>query len=530
MRMVSNNLPPSSDVKSELEERLHFETLLANISSDFVNLPVDKIDREIESVLKRIAEVLDIDRCSVAQLNEDRSKLRVTHGYAVPGVAPMPDIILDDNLPWYKQQLSNCEPILLTSIDDLPKDASHERMHLLQGGIQSTALIPLHVGGTFLGAVGFAALKMPRQWPDSLIQRLKLLSEIFANTLERKRKEQDLLNAIQEISELKEKLEAENNYLREEIQLQYLHEEIIGQSSPMKNVLKLVEQVAKMDTTVLILGETGTGKELIAHAIHSLSPRNKQPQITVNCGALPEHLIESELFGHEKGAFTGADLKRIGRFEVADGSTIFLDEIGELSLALQVKLLRVLQQKQFERLGSQKTIETDVRVIAATNRDLLESVNKGEFRADLFYRLNVFPIVVPPLRDRQEDIPTLVFFFLKHFCKKMDKQIDNISKSTMNSLYNHKWPGNVRELKNTIERAVIITPGNTLQIELQSNQPTTGNQLLTFEEGQRQHILRTLKHTSWRIRGQHGAAEILGLKPTTLESKMAKLGIIRPNR
>jgi len=346
----------------------------------------------------------------------------------------------------------------------------------------------------------------------------------------RKTKEQELLKAFSEIQELKDRLEAENTYLREEISLQYLHEEFIGQSQTIKKVLNLAEQVAKMDTTVLILGETGTGKELLAQAIHNLSHRKKHPKVTVNCAALPANLVESELFGHERGAFTGAENKRIGRFELADGSSLFLDEIGELSLALQVKLLRVLQEKQFERVGGQKTITSDVRVIAATNRNLLQAVDAGEFRTDLYYRLNVFPITIPPLRDRREDIPPLVWFFVRSFCEKMGKHIDSISRSSMDALCNHHWPGNVRELQNAIERAIIITTGNTLQIELPGEQNIYRNQTRTLDDVQKEYILNTLRATQWRIRGKNGAAEILGLKPTTLESRMAKLDIHRPHK
>jgi formate hydrogenlyase transcriptional activator len=393
---------------SSIEERLQFETLLADLSTKFVNLPADKIDMEIETALQRITEALNIDRCSVAQFTDDRNKLRVTHAYAVPGVTPMPDLVLNEQQPWYSKRLYRCEPVVMKSIEDLPEEAVVERAHCLQQGIKSSALIPLAVGGSFLGVVGFASLKSGRQWPDVLVQRLNMLGVVFANALMRKTKEQELFKAFSEIQDLKDRLEAENTYLREEISLQYLHEEFIGQSDAIKSVLNQAEQVAKLDTTVLILGETGTGKELMAQAIHKISKRRNKPKVTLNCAALPPNLVESELFGHEKGAFTGADNKRIGRFELADGSTLFLDEIGELSLAMQVKLLRVLQEKQFERVGGQKTISSDVRVIAATNRDLLQAIDMGEFRIDLYYRLNVFPIVIPPLRQRSADIPPLV--------------------------------------------------------------------------------------------------------------------------
>ncbi len=526
--MTKKNKSLSHASANFLEERLQFETLLADLSTRFVNLPAGKIDMEIEAWLQRIAEVLNIDRCSVAQFSDDRSRLRVTHSFVIPGVTPMPNLILNEQQPWYSYKLYRCESIVMSNLDELPEEAAVEKAYCLQQGIKSSVLIPLAVGGSFLGVVGFACLNSERQWPDVLVQRLNLLGEVFANALMRKTAEHKLHKAFSEIRNLKDRLEAENIYLREEIKLQYSHEEFIGQSDTIKGVLSQAEQVAKMDTTVLILGETGTGKELLAQAIHRLSRRKERPMVTVNCAALPSNLVESELFGHEKGAYTGADSKRIGRFELADGSSLFLDEIGELSLALQVKLLRVLQEKQFERLGGQETIISDVRMIAATNRNLLQAVHMGEFRMDLYYRLNVFPIVIPPLRDRRTDIPPLVWFFVRSFCEKMGKRIDNISRTSMNALCNYHWPGNVRELKNAIERAIIITTGSTLQVEPPRNQGVFRNHPRTLEEVQKEHILDILQLTKWRIRGINGAAEILGLKPTTLESRMAKIGIHRP--
>jgi len=522
---------PDTTPTALLEERLQFETLLADLSTKFVNLPAGEIDLKIETVLQRITEALNIDRCSVAQFTDSHNKLRITHAYSKPGIPPMPDPVLNEQHPWYNRKLHRCEPIVMTRVEDLPKEATVERTYCLQQGIKSSVLIPLAVGGSFLGVAGFASIKTRRQWPEALVQRLNMLGVVFANALMRKTKEQELLKAFTEIQYLKDRLEAENIYLREEINLQYLHEEFIGQSDSIKNVLNQVEKVAKMDTTVLILGETGTGKELLAQAIHKLSHRINRQKITVNCAALAPDLIESELFGHERGAFTGAETKRIGRFELANGSSLFFDEVGELSLALQVKLLRVLQEKQFERLGGQKTITTDVRVIAATNKDLRKAVQNGEFRNDLYYRLNVFPITIPPLRDRSTDIPPLVWFFVRNFCEKMGKRIDSISRSSMNALCSYHWPGNVRELQNAIERAIIITTGSTLQIELpEEKQSGLKREARTLAETQKEYILDILKTTRWRIRGKYGAAKILGLKPTTLESRMAKLGIFRPKK
>jgi formate hydrogenlyase transcriptional activator len=366
------------------------------------------------------------------------------------------------------------------------------------------------------------------------ITERKLLAEALQkahNELERRVADRtvELETALSEIKTLKDRLEAENVYLRQEIAMKHQFAAIIGQSDGLKYVLYRAEQVAPLNTTVLILGETGTGKELIAAAIHDLSPRKDRPLITVNCAALPGNLMESELFGREKGAFTGADTRQIGRFEVAHGSTLCLDEIGELPLELQAKLLRVIQHNEFERLGSSQTIKVDVRIVATTNRDLEEEVKEGRFRQDLYYRLNVFPITVPPLRQRKEDIPLLVQAFVARYARKLGKQITSIQKETMQVLQNYPWPGNIRELESIIERAVILCPGPALQLadklEIESLPFSAG--MNTLEEVERTQIVKTLLQTHWRIEGKDGAAAILGLNPSTLRARMHKLGIVR---
>lgn len=345
-----------------------------------------------------------------------------------------------------------------------------------------------------------------------------------------KKTNHDLQIALTELETLKEKLEEENKYLQQEIKLDHNFEEIISQSKKFKKVLSQVEQVADTDATVLILGESGTGKELIARAIHNLSDRNNSAMVKVNCAALPSTLIESELFGHEKGAFTGALHQKIGRFELADQGTIFLDEIGELPLELQSKLLRVLQENEFERIGNSITTVVDVRVIAATNKELKEEIEKGNFREDLYYRLNVFPIELPPLRERKEDIPILVKHFLLKYGLKFGKKIESISNESINKLSNYSWPGNVRELENVIERAVIITKGTKLHIgdyfeNLISNDDQSINTLL---ENERKHILKALEASNWKISGENGAAKILDVKRTTLDARIKKLNITKP--
>nr|WP_284151272.1 sigma 54-interacting transcriptional regulator [Desulfofustis limnaeus] len=333
--------------------------------------------------------------------------------------------------------------------------------------------------------------------------------------------------ALAEIKALKAQLEAETAYLQEEIKLEYDHEKIIGHSNSLKYVFHKIEQIASSDTTVLVLGETGTGKELIARAIYGLSLRKNRPLIKVNCATLPANLIESELFGHVKGAFTGAQARHSGRFEIANGATLFLDEIGELPVDLQAKLLRVIQDGEFERLGDSRTVKVDVRVIAATNRDLEEMVRKGVFREDLWYRLNVFPITMPPLRERLDDIPLLVDFYVKKIAKRMGKTITHIPAGVMEELKSYRWPGNIRELENVLERAVINSSGPKLQLADQLRKPTRflSRGTETLEAVERNYILRVLDQTNWKVSGKNSAAEILGLDRSTLRARMIKLNI-----
>ncbi len=349
---------------------------------------------------------------------------------------------------------------------------------------------------------------------------------------ERKRAEESLQGTYAEIKLLKDRLQAENIYLQQEVAQEYNFGEIIGQSNALSYVFFRVEQVAPMNATVLLLGETGTGKGVVARAIHSSSTRKDRPLITINCTTLPATLVESELFGRERGAFTGSDARQIGRFELADGGTIFLDEIGEMPLELQSKLLRVIQDGEFERLGSPRTIKTDVRIIAATNRSLEEEIRNGRFREDLFYRLNVFPITMPPLRQRKEDIPLLVNHFVAKFNKKIGKKITTISKETLNALQEYFWPGNVRELESVIERAVITSQGTALQVldrfdTFRKVEEPIGQDVKALAKLEHDHILLVLQKTGWRIEGNKGAAVLLDLNPSTLRARMRKYGILR---
>jgi formate hydrogenlyase transcriptional activator len=362
--------------------------------------------------------------------------------------------------------------------------------------------------------------------------------------LERDQAAEKLSAALAELERLKNRLQAENIYLQEEIQKEHNFEEMVGKSPALLALLKNVERAALTDATVLISGETGSGKELIARALHSRGPRRNRPLVKVNCGAVPASLLESELFGHVKGAFTGAIERRVGRFELADGGTLFLDEIGELPLDTQVKLLRVLQEQEFEPVGSSKTVRVDVRIIAATNRDLAEEARAGRFRSDLFYRLNVVPLTVPPLRDRRSDIPLLVTYFLSRFAKKFGRPANGVSRETMDRLMNYPWPGNIRELQNIVERAVVLSPGPILALDADflpvvattAAPPAAGDEgtvspslrFVSLDDVERRHIQAVLGQTGGVIEGPNGAAQILALHPNTLRSRMKKLGISHP--
>ncbi len=355
-------------------------------------------------------------------------------------------------------------------------------------------------------------------------------AELVLARQEAEKRKQAAETDLFEIKMLKEHLESERAYLKEEIKLEHNHDNIIGKSDALKYVLYKVEQIAQTNTTVLILGETGTGKELVARAIHDFSKRKNRALVKVNCAALPSNLIESELFGHEKGAFTGSMSQRLGRFEIADRATLFLDEIGELPLEIQPKLLRVIQDGEFERLGSSRTIKVDARIVTATNRNLEEEVQKGRFREDLWYRLNVFPITMPPLRDRIEDIPLLVEYYIQKIAKRMGKTTNIIPKNVMNTLQNYHWPGNIRELENVLERAVINSSGPKLHLVDDLNKPFAylSKNLKTLEAVERDYIVRMLEQTHWKVSGQNSAAQILGLNRSTLRARMRKLDIRKP--
>ena len=523
-----------SKAEKLLRERLEFEKFMADLSGRFIALSPDRVDDEIRNALKKVLEFFRIDRCNLLRLLPGERVFQVMHSADVSGVSPYPiGTPRPASLyPWLIKQLSvHYEITSFAKLEDLPAEAAIDKMNLEKVGIRSGLYIPIAALGSTEYCLGITSAGNDRTCPGEYIPRLRLLGELFVNTLERSMGERLLQEQLEEIKRLKLQLEKENVYLREEIKTGQGFRNIVGNSDALQYVSFRVRQVAPTDATVLILGETGTGKGLAAHAIHELSARKDRPMITVNCAALPANLIESELFGREKGAFTGAHTKQVGRFEIANGGTIFLDEIGEMPLELQAKLLRVLQEGEFERLGSPRTIKVDVRVIASTSRDLREEVQKRRFREDLYYRLNVFPISMPPLRLRRDDIPVLVRHFIDTYARKIGRQIKTVPKTVLRSLQGYSWPGNVRELEHVIERAVIISTGPALQLadrlecEAVHAKEEPPKELAAME---REHILRILQQTRWRINGPGGAAALLNIHPSTLRFRIKKLGIERP--
>jgi formate hydrogenlyase transcriptional activator len=413
------------------------------------------------------------------------------------------------------------QPVLMNA-GDLEGFHSEFVKQLRAEGVRSVCCLPLITPSRILGTLNLASLRDGNFTQDDM-ELLRQVASQIAIALEN-------ALAYREIEELKNKLAKEKLYLEEEIRTEYHFEEIIGESTVLKRILKQVETVAPTDSTVLILGETGTGKELIARAIHSLSGRRERTFVKMNCAAIPTGLLESELFGHERGTFTGAIAQKIGRFELAHQGTLFLDEVGDIPLEIQSKLLRVLQEQEFERLGSTRTLRVDVRWVAATNRDLAQMVADRAFRTDLYYRLHVFPITVPPLRERPEDIPLLVRYFAQHYARRMGKPIETIPAETLTTLCHYFWPGNIRELENLIERSVILSQGPELRVplvELKAQATAASHGMATLEAAEREHILRALQEAHGVIGGPTGAAASLGMKRTTLQSRMKKLGISR---
>jgi len=503
-------------------ERDRLRVLLEVNNALVSNLDLHELFKAIAACLRR---VMHHEYTSLALYDPETKRLRVT-ALDFPqgrGVIREEMSVAVETSP-SGCAFSNRKPLLANRTELEHYDSEIARL-LLAEGVKSVCCVPLITRNRVLGALNLASLRdaaFTQEDADLLSQVSAQVAIAVENAL-----------AFREIAALKNRLAEEKLYLEDEIRTELNFEEIVGESSSLKSILKQAETVAPTDSTVLIQGETGTGKELIARAIHNLSARRERTFVKINCAAIPTGLLESELFGHERGAFTGAIAQKLGRFELAHGGTLFLDEVGDISLELQPKLLRVLQEQEFERLGSTRTIRVDVRVVAATNRDLNRMVADREFRSDLFYRLNVFPLVVPPLRERRGDIPTLVRYFAQKYARRMNKRIETIPAETLDLLTRYHWPGNIRELENLIERAVIVSPGTALRVpraELKSRADESGSGITTLEAAERQHILRALKETSWVLGGPRGAAARLGMKRTTLQSRMEKLGIARQAR
>ena len=516
--LLVNDLP---NKKTEgLLLRTISEATSAKIGQDF-----------FEALARYITIALNISRCIISEcIDVDRTRVRT--------LAYTKNKELVKNVE-YDVEGTPCKLVMQGRGQDVFIPTGCDIQYPREAGYDSFIAVPINspTTGDVIGHIAaFDTGRMTSEHNQTSILRIfasRAGAELDRLSAQRRleKANEELSIRLKEIEALKNQLQAENKYLQEEIKLNNNFEEIISRSKKFKRVLSQIEQVAATDSTVLIMGESGTGKELLARAVHNISNRNKKPLVKVNCATLPANLIESELFGHEKGAFTGAMDRKIGRFELADGGTIFLDEIGELPVELQAKLLRVLQEGEFERLGNPRTMKVNVRVIAATNRNLEQAIENKEFREDLYYRLNVFPIVSPPLRERKEDIPLLV----KHFCQKHEakigKKIIHISPNVIDDLMSYDWPGNIRELENLIERALILTRGNTLErgewLPEHSTEEKSGSDKL--EDVEKQHILEVLNKAGWKVSGDKGAAKILGLNATTLEARMKKLGIKRDN-
>ena len=515
-----------------------FEDLLTDLAASFINVEASGLDDHIQAALRRIVLFLGLDRCTIGRFDDAQAEWIVTHSWAQDGIARIPSPLAEADFPYLAGQVRAGLPTLAQRLAELPPEAWLDRQSLARLGQKSLAVFPLSADAQVLGWVSFGAVRREHAWPDDLVRRLRLIAGIFANALMRRRKETALKEALAENVALRERVEAENAVWREEVLLCGSFDELVGESPALRRVLLQIEQVAPTDSTVLVLGETGTGKDLVATAIHRRSRRAERPLIRVNCAALPATLIESELFGHEKGAFTGAIARKIGRFEVAHGGTLVLDEIGELPLELQAKLLRVLQSGEFERLGATATRRSDARVIASTNRDLEAMARDGSFRPDLYYRLSVFPITVPPLRARKEDIALLTAYFVEKLRAKLGRPAMRVPDRAVAALMAYDWPGNVRELENIVERSMILSPGATMAVDAlprsaagaraTAQDPSAGTDDRTLDEVERDHILAVCARCDWRINGTGNAAERLGINPNTLRSRMLKLGIVRP--
>ena len=511
---------------------------IARVSSRLLTSGHDGIEDAVTASLRDVCRFVKADRAAIGWFDLSSGSVDVLYQWVENGPAATPSVSRDE-LRWMYPLIKSGESVGFSSVDELPDSARADRQALRNMGIQSAIVSPIIVEGETLGALSLANTETEQIWSHMHYRSLRVIAASFGSAIRRLRADRRMNELMRELAEARDRLEAENVYLQQEIISGHGFDEVIGESSALRLCLDQVARVAQTTAPVLLHGETGTGKELLARAIHQRSKRSDRPLVKVNCAALPPSLIESELFGHEKGAFTGALASKPGRFDLADGGTIFLDEIGDLSQGLQAKLLRVLQEGEFQRVGGTTTTNVDVRLIAATNRNLLEAIDEGRFRADLYYRINTFTIEVPPLRERKGDIPLLARHFVTKHAQRLGKRFDAIALTALEELEAHDWPGNVRELESVIQRAMITARGPLLQlagglrtparaINSEVAEPETPARPRDLRSAEIAHITEVLEQCAWKITGQEGAAEKLGLPPSTLRSRMQKYGISRP--
>ncbi|NNC76744.1 MAG: sigma 54-interacting transcriptional regulator [Woeseiaceae bacterium] len=529
---VERNILDLRQTKSALYRRRVFQEMLATISTRLLKAPYQNADEVMLQSLQEVCLYNGGNRTTLSWIDMTNRTGEVLYTWHKSNA----EMIFDfdaEKFPFFSELLIRGESLIVNDVSLLPDEAATDRDCLVGAGMKSLLFYPMQIAGEVVGVLTMGNDVEYCNWSERELTDFQVFGELFANFILRVRQRRALDAALEGLHKATERLEAENVYLRTEIKLNHDFEEIVGESDVLRRSLQMVEQVADTMTPVLILGETGTGKELIARALHEHSSRRHRPLVKVNCAALPANLIESELFGYEKGAFTSADSFKRGRFDLAHGSTLFLDEIGEIPFELQAKLLRVLQEGEFERLGGSKTVKVDIRIIAATNRDLWQACEDGEFRSDLYYRINTFPIELPSLRDRGGDIRLLAEYFAHMHAQRLGREITAISAKMMKRLESYDWPGNVRELEGIIQRSLLSTTGPILELAQSLADRKNGidaDDVPTYQlkSVERDHIVSILEECRWKIAGRAGAASALGIPPSTLRSKMKKLGISRP--